>query len=80
MRRRRPAIRSASSQLTDESGQPIAFATPGAPTVDERRRCALAVQRATAPAPLPPELQAEVAAALRRRRELLADLGVYIGD
>jgi hypothetical protein len=54
----------------DENGQPITFATPGDPTPEERRRYALAVQRATMPAPLTPERQAEVEAIHRRRREL----------
>lgn len=69
MRRRRPATHSIRVHLTDESGQPITFATPGAPTVEEARRYAQAVQRATTPAPLSPELQAEVDAIRQRRRE-----------
>lgn len=77
MRRR---WRGSPREVIDENGQPITFATPGAPTLEERRRYALAVQRARTPAPLPPQLQAEVAAALQRRRELQASLGVYVGD
>lgn len=74
MRRRRAGARSFRPQLTDEAGQPITFATPGAPTVDERRRYALAAQRATTPLPLTPEQQAEVDAINRRRRELFPHL------
>lgn len=74
MRRRLAGTRSTPSQLTDESGQPITFATPGAPTVDERRRYALAVQRLATPAPLTPERQAEVDAIHQRRRELFPHL------
>ncbi|MCF6745489.1 hypothetical protein E9529_14660 [Blastococcus sp. KM273128] len=59
--------------MTDENGQPVTFATPGAPTVDERRRYARAVQRATTPPPLTPEQQAEVDAIHQRRRELFPD-------
>jgi hypothetical protein len=55
MRRRRTTTQEPGLQLTDENGQPITFATPGAPTPEERRRYAEAVQRATTPAPLPPE-------------------------
>lgn len=77
--RRRPAP-SVGSQLADETGQPITFATPGAPTMEERRRYALAVQRATSPTPLSPERQAEVEAIHRRRRELLQELGVYADE
>jgi hypothetical protein len=80
MRRRRNIRPLTSSQLTDEEGQPVTFATPGAPTVDERRRYALAVQQATTPPPLTPQQQAEVNAAHQRRRDLQADLGVYFGD
>jgi hypothetical protein len=60
--------------MTDENGRPVTFATPGAPTLEERRRYALAVQRATTPAPLTPERQAEVDAIHRRRRELFPHL------
>ncbi|TFV65348.1 UNVERIFIED_ORG: hypothetical protein E4P37_10640 [Bacillus sp. AZ43] len=70
-RRRTPPV---GSQFTDEQGQPITFATPGAPTLEERRRYALAVQRATPPAPLAPARQAEVDAIVRRRRELFPHL------
>jgi hypothetical protein len=81
MRRRRASTQLATSRLTDETGQPITFAAPGNPTPEERRRYALAVQRATTPAPLAPEQQAEVAAIVRRRRERLGspELGVYVG-
>jgi hypothetical protein len=58
------------AQLTDENGQPITFATPGAPTAEERRRYAQAVQRATTPPPLTREQQAAQKAATLRRREL----------
>jgi hypothetical protein len=61
-------------QLLDEDGRPITFTTPGHPTVEERRRYALAVQRATTPAPLTSERQAEVDAIHRRRRELFPHL------
>ena len=37
MRRRRAATHLIRSQLTDENGQPVTFATPGAPTLEERR-------------------------------------------
>jgi hypothetical protein len=74
MRRRRSTAYAASSQLTDEDGQPVTFTTPGAPTMEERRRYALAVQRATTPAPLTPEQQAEVDAIHRRRREMFPHL------
>lgn len=47
MRRRAVATHRGRSQLTDENGQPITFATPGEPTPEEHRLCALAVQRAT---------------------------------
>lgn len=73
MRRRRAGTHSIRPQLTDESGQPITFATPGAPTLEERHRYALAVQRATTPAPLTPERQAEVDANHQRRRELFPE-------
>ena len=73
MRRRRATGHSIGSQLNDENGQPITFATPGAPTLEERRRYALAVQRATTPAPLTPEQQAEVDAIHPRRRELFPE-------
>lgn len=65
-----PSAGSAARELTDEDGQPITFATPGEPTLDERRRYALAVQRATTPAPLTPEQRATVDAIHQRRREL----------
>lgn len=58
------------SRVTDEGGAPITFATPGAPTVEERHRYAQAVQRATAPAPLTPERQAEVDAIRQHRQEM----------
>jgi len=74
MRRRPAGTHLIRSQLTDEAGQPVTFATPGAPTSEECRRYALAVQRATTPAPLTPELQAEAAAAHQRRRELFPHL------
>ena len=80
MRRRRATAPPIRSQLTDENGQPITFATPGSPTPEERRRYALAVQRATTPAPLSPEQEADRTARLRRRREMLAELGVYAND
>jgi hypothetical protein len=67
-------------ELTDENGQPVTFATPGAPTIEERRRYAQAVQRATTPALLTPERQAEVDAIVQRRRALLRTLGVYVDD
>jgi hypothetical protein len=51
-----------------------------APTLEERRRYAQAVQRAAAPAPLTPEQQTARHAELQRRRELLAELGVYVDD
>lgn len=70
---RRPAP-PVGSQLTDETGEPITFATPGNPTPEERHRHALAVQRATTPAPLPPARQAEVDAIHQRRRELFPHL------
>jgi hypothetical protein len=60
--------------LTDENGQPVTFATPGAPTLEERRRYALAVRRSRTPTPLTPEQQAEVAAIHQRRRELFPHL------
>lgn len=74
MRRRRTVGHTVSSQLTDENGQPITFAKPGEPTLEERRRYALAVQRATSPAPLTPEEQATVGAIHQRRRELFPHL------
>jgi hypothetical protein len=74
MRRRRATTHAVRAQLTDETGQPITFATPGSPTLEERRRYALAVQRATTPAPLTTERQAEVDAIHRRRRELFPHL------
>lgn len=74
MRRRRIGAHPNGSQATDENGQPITFATPGAPTLEERRRYAEAVQRATTPAPLPPARQAEVDAFQQRRRELFPHL------
>ncbi|RZU30616.1 hypothetical protein BKA19_0236 [Blastococcus saxobsidens] len=74
MRRRRAGRCPNGSQATDENGQPITFATPGAPTLEERRRYALAVQRATTPAALTPERQAEVDAIHRRNRELFPHL------
>ena len=77
MRRRRAGARSTSSQLTDEQGQPITFVTPGAPTVDERRRYALAVQRATTPPPLTPAQQAAAVERVHReqafREQLVRD-------
>ncbi|RBY95766.1 hypothetical protein DQ237_11440 [Blastococcus sp. TF02-8] len=74
-RRRRPrATPSAGSQFTDEQGKPVTVATPGAPTLEERHRYALAVQRATTPAPLSPARQAEVDAIHRRRREMFPNL------
>lgn len=74
MRRRRAGTHPIRSQLTDGSGQPITFTTPGAPTLEERRRYAQAVQRATFPPPLPPARQAEVDAIHQRRRELFPHL------
>lgn len=74
MRRRRPGTHPIRSQLTDENGQPITFTTPGAPTLEERRRYAEAVQRATTPAPLTRKQQAEVDAIHRRNRELFPHL------
>ena len=74
MRRRRTAMHVIRPPLTDESGQPVTFATPGAPTPEERRRYALAVQQATTPALLTPALQAEVDAIHQRRRELFPHL------
>ena len=74
MRRRRAATHLIGSQLTDETGQPITFATPGEPTQEERRRYALAVQRATTPAPLTPEQRATVGAIHQRNRELFPHL------
>jgi hypothetical protein len=41
MRRRRTGMQHTARQLTDEDGQPVTFATPGEPTVEERRRYAL---------------------------------------
>jgi hypothetical protein len=70
MRRHRRGLGATHRELTDESGQAITFATPGAPTQEERRRYAQAVQRATTPAPLTPEQQAEVDAIYRRNLEL----------
>jgi len=67
-RGRRPRVNV--GRLTDENDEPITFATPGEPTLEERRRYALAVQRATAPPPLSPAQQAEVRAIHQRRREL----------
>jgi hypothetical protein len=46
MRRRRTIGHPVTSRLTDEDGRPITFAIPGEPTQEERRRYALAVQRA----------------------------------
>jgi hypothetical protein len=74
MRRRRATTHQVRPHLTDEHGHPITFATPGEPTQEERHRYALAVQRATTPAPLTPERQAEVDAIHRRRRELFPHL------
>lgn len=79
-RRGRSSAPPAVGRLADESGQPITFATPGAPTLEERRRYALAVQRATTPPPLTPDQSAARLAAIQRRRELLADLGVYVDE
>ena len=42
--------------------------------MEERRRYALAVQRATTPSPLPPARQAEVDAIVQRRRKLFPHL------
>jgi len=61
-------------RLTDENGEPITIATPGAPTQEECRRYAQAVQRATTPPPLTAEQQAEVDAIHRRNRELFPHL------
>jgi hypothetical protein len=78
MRLRRAGTRSTPSQLTDEQGQPITFATPGAPTMEERRRYAQAVQRATTPPPLTPDQQAAAAARARHdhafREQRIRDL------
>ena len=74
MRRRRGTSRPPVLQLTDENGQAITFSTPGAPTPEEQHRYAEAVQRATTPAPLTSEQQAEVDAIHRRRRELFPHL------
>ena len=71
MRRRQAGARSTPSQLTDEQGQPITFATPGAPTMEERRGYVQAVQRATTPPPLTPDQQVAKDAALQRHREML---------
>jgi hypothetical protein len=73
MRRHRRSLPPAPREVTDETGQPITFAKPGAPTIEERRRYALAVQRATTPAPLTPDQQAEVDAIVQRRRELFPE-------
>lgn len=70
MRRRRAGTLSTPSQLTDGQGQPITFATPGAPTMEERRRYAQAVQRATTPPPLTPDQQAAAARAAQQEREM----------
>jgi hypothetical protein len=80
MRPRRVTTHQVRSQVTDENGQLITFATPGEPTLEERRRYALAVQRATTPAPLTPEQQTVKNAALQRRREVLQGVGVYMDD
>jgi hypothetical protein len=74
MRRRRTATHSTGPQLTDETGQPITFATPGEPTPDERKRYAQAVQQATTSAPLTPAQRVEVAAIVQRRREMFPHL------
>ena len=74
MRRRRAGTRPINRQLTDEDGQSVTFATPGEPTVEERRRYALAVQRAMTPPPLTPEQQA--AATWRAQRELDLQMGL----
>jgi hypothetical protein len=72
LRRRRLCIPrvSPTQELTYENGHPITFATPGAPTRDELRRYAEAVQRATTPPPLTREQKAAQRAAMRQRREL----------
>jgi len=74
MRRRHAGTRSTPLQLSGEDGRPITFATPGAPTMEERRRYALAVLRATTPAPLTLAQQAEVDAIHQRRRDLFPHL------
>jgi hypothetical protein len=73
-RRRARSANPVSAELTDENGQSIAFATPGDPTQEERRRYALAVLRATTPPQLTPEQQAARDAALLRRMELFPHL------
>jgi len=60
-------------RLTDENGAPVTFTTPGDPTPEERRRYALAVQRATTPAPLTKSQEKERRAALARELELFPD-------
>ncbi|NIH70151.1 hypothetical protein [Modestobacter marinus] len=60
-------------ELTDENGQPITVATPGAPTPEERRRSAQAVQRTSTPPALPPDHQTAHRAAMQRRCELLPE-------
>jgi hypothetical protein len=67
-------------RMLDEDGRPITFAAPGNPAVEERRRYALAVQRATTPVPLTSEQEAARAAELRRRREVLQRVGVYVNE
>lgn len=79
-RRFRRGVSSGGSQPTDEHGQPIAFAIPGAPTLEERRRYAEAVQRATTPPPLTKDQQAARDAAVQRRRAVLQSVGVYVDE
>ena len=77
MRRRsleRASARQVRDQLTDADGQPITFAIPGEPTVEERRRYALAVQQATTPPPLTLEEQAAATWRAQRELDLLMDL------
>ena len=61
------------AQAVDDAGQPVTFATPGAPTREELRRYAQAVAP-PAPAPATRARQEEVAAIHARRRELFPHL------
>lgn len=61
-------------ELTDENGQPLTFATPGEPTLEERRRYAVAIQRATTPPRLTKEQRAVHQAAMQQHRGLFPHL------
>lgn len=59
-------------------GELFRFATPGAPTPEERRAYAAAILAARTPPPLSPAQQERRDADLRQRRELFPQ--AYLGD